>query len=313
MTLSMDRQRSCGLTLRHWVTSFQLLKQNRHYVADFLRVPRWRVCDKMTKVHSGCGASMSDWNPEIYARYKSQRDRPALDLLLQIPMDLDPGEIWDLGCGTGEYAALLAARHPEAAVHALDSSPAMLDVARRRPARVDWKLGDIAAFEPKVAPDLIFTNAALQWVPDHRRLLPALVQSLAPGGVLACQVPVNSRGEWRILLKETAAEPQWAAALAGVQRPAVADASDYYDWLSPLCEGGLDIWITEYLHELEGDDPVLEWTRGTSLRPYLDALKPAESQAFEARFAARLREAYPGRSDGITLLSFARLFIVARR
>lgn len=256
---------------------------------------------------------MSDWNPEVYARYKSQRDRPALDLLLQIPMDLDPGEIWDLGCGTGEYAALLAARHPSACVRALDSSPAMLEVARRRPAPVDWRQGDIAAFAPDVAPDLIFTNAALQWVPDHRRLLPALVQSLAPGGVLACQVPVNSGGAWRALLEQTAAEPRWAAALTGVQRPAIADPSDYYDWLSPLCAGGLDIWTTEYLHELEGEDPVLEWTRGSSLRPYLDGLAADDAQAFEARFAARLREAYPARADGITLLPFARLFIVARR
>jgi trans-aconitate 2-methyltransferase len=256
---------------------------------------------------------MTDWDPELHARYKSQRDRPALDLLLQIPMDLYPGEIWDLGCGTGEYAALLAARHPSACVRALDSSPAKLEVARRRPAPVDWRLGDIAAFAPEIAPDLIFTNAVLQRVPDHRRLLPALVQSLAPGGVLACQIPVESSGEWRAQLKRTAAEPRWAAALKGVEHPAIADPSDYYDWLSPLCAGGLDIWTTEYLHELEGEDPVLEWTRGSSLRPCLDALAPDDAQTFEALFSARLREAYPARADGITLLPFARLFIVARR
>jgi trans-aconitate 2-methyltransferase len=143
---------------------------------------------------------MSDWNPAIYERYKSQRERPALDLLLQIPMDLDPREIWDLGCGTGEYAALLAARHPQAQVHGLDSSESMLAAAGRRPARVDWRCGDIAVFSPEAAPDLIFTNAALQWVPDHASLFPALIQTLAPGGVLACQVPVNSHGLWRDLL-----------------------------------------------------------------------------------------------------------------
>lgn len=253
---------------------------------------------------------MADWDPSAYQRYKAQRDRPALDLLLQIPRDLEPAEIRDLGCGAGEQAALLAARHLGATVHGLDSSEAMLAVARKRPTAVDWRLGDIVAFAPKIAPDLIFANAALQWLPDHRTLFPRLAAALAPGGVLACQMPIAHEGRWRVLLSETAADPRWSEQLAGVERIAVLPAADYYGLLAPSCE--VDIWSTRYLHVLEGEDAVLEWTRGTSLRPYLERLGD-QAGAFEAAFAARLRSQYPRREDGTTLLEFARLFIVARR
>ncbi len=256
---------------------------------------------------------MGDWDPAVYERYKTQRDRPALDLLLQIPPELNPSEIWDLGCGTGEHAALLAARHQRAAVHGMDSSEAMLKAARRRDANVDWRLGDIAAFAPETPPDLIFSNAALQWIPDHARLFPALAKTLASGGVLACQMPVNDFGRWRELLRETAALAPWADALTGVALISNDAAADYYDRLAPLCGGGVDIWTTEYLHELRGEDAVLEWTRGTTLRPYLNAQTPQMRGAFEDAFAAVLRDAYPMRDDGVTLLPFRRLFIVARR
>lgn len=253
---------------------------------------------------------MAEWNPSTYERYKAQRDRPALDLLLQIPRDLEPAEIWDLGCGTGEQAAVLAARHPGARVHGLDSSESMLAVARKRTTTVDWRLGDIAAFAPQVAPDLIFTNAALQWLPDHQALVPRLAAVLAPGGVLACQMPITHEGRWRALLGETAADPRWSARLAGVERIGMLSEAAYYDLLSPAC--AVDIWSTRYLHVLDGEDAVLEWTRGTSLRPYLERLGD-QASAFEAAFAARLRADYPRREDGTTLMEFSRLFIVARR
>lgn len=253
---------------------------------------------------------MADWNPSTYQRYKAHRDRPALDLLLQVPRDIDPLEIWDLGCGAGEQAALLAARYPTATVHGLDSSEAMLAVARKRPSPVDWRLGDIAEFAPDRPADLIFTNAALHWLDGHERLFPHLAGCLAPGGVLACQMPSNTKGRWRELLSETAADPRWSERLIGAeQTPLLADIA-YYDLLSPTCE--VDIWSTDYLHVLEGDDAVLEWTRGTALRPYLDRLGD-QADAFEQAFAEKLRRAYPPRADGTTLMAFARLFIVARR
>ncbi len=256
---------------------------------------------------------MPVWDPDVYQRYKAYRDRPALDLMLQIPRDLEPREIWDLGCGTGEHAALLAARHPGAQVHGLDSSPEMLARGRGLSARVDWVEGDIDAFAPEVAPDLIFTNAALQWVGDHQALFPRLMASLAPGGVFACQIPVVTDDGWRRSLAETAANGPWAERIAKVDRvrPAI-DPRQYYDWLAPLADG-LDLWTTTYLHALEGADPIVDWTAGTTLRPYLEVLDEGEREAFLTIWRARLAVDYPRREDGVTLLPFPRMFIIARR
>lgn len=257
---------------------------------------------------------MTTWDPAQYERYKTYRDRPALDLLLQIPGDLDPREIWDLGCGTGEHAALLKRRHPRARVSGLDQSADMLAKARARTAEVTWIEGDVAAWAPDRPVDLIFTNAALQWVPDHARLFPRLVESLTPGGVLACQMPQSFDTVWHRTLRETAGEGPWADRLAEVRgvRP-VAEPEAYYDWLAPLCDA-VDVWTTTYLHVLTGDDPVVDWMLGTGLRPYLDRLAPgAETEAFLDAYRARLRPSFRPNAAGETLFPFPRLFLTARR
>lgn len=254
------------------------------------------------------------WDPALYERYKLYRDRPALDLLLQIPRDLDPHEIWDLGCGTGEQAALLAARHPGAAVHGLDSSAEMLAEARRRRSSVDWVHGDIAAFQPTSPPDLIFTNAALQWLPDAQHLFTRLVGLLASDGVFACQIPMSHAEPWHEALRAAAHDGPWAGKLAHVQgvQPSAATQA-YYSWLAPLC-ASVDIWTTTYLHVLEGDDPVVEWMSGTGMRPYIQALTdPGEREAFIADYSKRVAKLFPKQPDGATLFPFPRLFIIARR
>jgi trans-aconitate 2-methyltransferase len=253
------------------------------------------------------------WDPEQYERYKTYRDRPALDLLVQVPGDLKPKRVWDLGCGTGEHAALLKLRHPMAEVHGVDSSPEMLERARQRPEAVDWMLGDIDAWAPDRPADLIFTNAALQWLPDHQRLFPRLCAQLAPGGAFACQMPLSWRAPQHVALRETAADGPWAERLAGVAgvRP-LLEPEAYYDALSPLC-AAVDLWTTTYLHVLTGDDPVVEWMKGSGLRPYLDALTSEEAATFVSAYAQRLSQAFPRQADGSTLLPFERLFLVARR
>lgn len=254
------------------------------------------------------------WDPDQYERYKAYRDRPALDLMVQIPADLDPREIWDLGCGAGEHAALLKLRHPEARVTGLDSSAAMLAKARARPEAVEWVEGDAAAWTPDQPADLIFTNAALQWLGDHARLFPHLAAQLAPGGVLACQMPVSYVAPQHALMREAAADGPWAETLKGVEgvKP-LARPGDYYDWLSPLC-GEVDVWTTTYLHVLTGEDPVVEWMLGTGLRPYVEALSDPElRRSFLDAYRERVSRAFPRRSDGATLLPFERLFVVARR
>ncbi len=257
---------------------------------------------------------MPSWDPAIYDRYKAWRDRPALDLMVQIP-DRRYREIWDLGCGTGEHAALLALRHPMARVHGLDSSPDMLREAKNRQTDVEWVLSGVETFAPATAPDLIFTNAALQWLPDHATLIPHLAGLLAPGGVFACQMPMAYETEHHRILRETAGAGPWAHLTAHARRINPTPSLDaYFDGLSGVC-GEVDLWTTTYLHPLEGDDPVVDWMRGTALRPYLDVLAGHEAmlEAFLDAFRARIGEAFPPRPDGITLFPFPRLCMVATR
>lgn len=253
------------------------------------------------------------WDPDQYQRYRGYRDRPALDLMVQLPDDLEPATIWDLGCGTGEHAAVLAARHPNCTVYGLDSSPDMLERARQTRARVEWVQGDMAAFAPPVPPDLIFTNAALQWVPDHGVLFPRLAGLLAPGGVFACQMPMSFAEPWHHVMREVATRGPWAPRLRDVRgvQP-VLPAADYHRLLAPF--GETDIWTTTYLHELTGEDPVVDWMKGTGLRPYLSRLTdPGEQADFLAAYAEALRPLFPQQPDGVTLFPFPRLFLLLRR
>jgi trans-aconitate 2-methyltransferase len=251
------------------------------------------------------------WRPERYLAFADQRTRPALDLLARVPL-ASPARAADLGCGPGNSTALLARRWPEATVVGVDSSPEMLAQARASGVRATWIEADICAWTPDGPLDLIYANAALQWLGDHAKLLPRLMSRLRANGVLAVQMPRNFEAPSHALLRETARSGPWAARLARIlERPPVAAPEWYHDLLAP--RAALDIWETEYLHVLEGDDPVLRWTRGTALRPVMQALDAAQFAAFETAYAARLRVAYPRRTDGTTLFPFRRLFIVAQR
>ena len=252
------------------------------------------------------------WEPERYLTFGDQRTRPARDLLARVPLGR-PTRVADLGCGPGNSTALLAERCPEAEIIGVDNSPEMLAKARATGVRAIWVEADIAGWAPDRPFDLIYSNAALHWLGDHLILLPRLMGQLCPAGALAVQMPRNFAAPSHVLLRETAASGPWADRLAGIlDRGPVAPPERYYDLLAPLAQA-LDIWETEYLHVLEGDDPVLNWTRGTALRPLTQALDPEQFAAFEAAYAARLRAAYPRRADGRTLFPFRRLFIVAQR
>ena len=208
---------------------------------------------------------------------------------------------------------LLAVRWPDAAVTGVDASPAMLAQAAREPSRVAWVHADLATWAPPAPADVLFSNAALHWLDDHPGLFPALVGRLAPDGILAVQMPRNHGAPSHTAMLEAAEAGPWRERLAPVLRPRpVAAPADYHDWLGPHVRT-LDIWETEYLHVLEGDNPVVEWTRGSALRPLLDALAPWDRDAFLADYGARIARAYPRRPDGRTLFPFRRLFLVARR
>lgn len=251
------------------------------------------------------------WDPRQYDLFQAARTRPGHDLMAALP-PLRPARIVDLGCGSGRLTVELAERHPGALVVGLDSAPGMLAQAAHADGRISWQLGDIGGWNPSDPVDLIFSNAALHWLDDHATLFPRLVARLAPGGVLAVQMPVADReAPFRALLHRLAAEGPWAPRLAGRLRPeAVHPPVAYQRWLAPLA-ARVDIWTTEYLHVLDGPDPVLEWTRATALLPVLDALDGAEREAFLAAYAEGLRALYPPEADGRTLFPFRRLFIVA--
>jgi len=216
---------------------------------------------------------MARWDPDIYASIVDTDERPAQDLMSAFPAEMAPREIWDLGCGMGEQAALLAERFPQARVRGLDSSPDMLRRARALSDQVEWIEGGIEGFAPDAPADLIFTNAALHWVSDHKTLIPRLAAALAPSGVLAIQVPVVDSLGWRGSLAEVM-QVGTVGLQAGEHRrrgPNRPRRRLRTNWLAPLC-AGIDIWTTTYLHALRGDDPIVEWTMGATLRPYLDAL-----------------------------------------
>ena len=254
------------------------------------------------------------WDPAQYERYKTYRDRPAIDLMVQIPSDLNPREVWDLGCGTGEHAALLKRRHPSARVHGLDASAEMLASARARPDTVNWIEADIQDWAPVTAPDLVFSNAALQWVVGHRELYPRIMGAISSGGVFACQVPLSYNAAWYDLLRETVELPEWRDRLAKVRAVQPVEAPEtYYDLLAPLSDS-VDIWSTTYLHVLEGEDPVVDWMKGTGLRPFLQALSSDRERAlFLDAYRTRISRVFPRRPDGTTLFPFPRLFVLARR
>lgn len=249
------------------------------------------------------------WDPTLYSAFAAPRARPALDLLARVTLE-EPRHVVDLGCGTGNITRLLATRWPEAQVYGVDSSAEMLTAAAAAPSSIRWTQAGIDTWTPEQTPDLLFSNAALHWLDDHATLLPRLIRYLAPGGVLAVQVPHNHYAASHTVMAETAAAGPWAERLAPLVRSfPVEEPAFYYDLLAPLATS-IDIWETEYLHVLEGDEPVVRWTMGTALRPVLAALTDAEREDFLAAYGQRIAQAYPRRHDGHTLFPFRRLFMV---
>ncbi len=254
------------------------------------------------------------WSPAQYLQFEDDRTRPVRDLVAAIP-DTTARRAVDLGCGPGNSTEILAARFPGARLAGLDSSPEMIAAAGKRLPDVAFDIADIAVWVPAEPPDVILANAVLQWLPDHATLLPRLVGCLAPGGSLAVQMPENLDEPAHVLMREVAAEPPWAALLAGAagMRPAMPNADAYYRMLRPHCTR-VDVWRTTYHHVLPGGvDDVVEWFKGSGLRPFLAPLDEPGRAAYLARYRSRLASAYRTQDDGAVLLPFPRLFIVATR
>ncbi len=260
---------------------------------------------------------MPDWNPALYLRYEDERTRPAQELLARVPLT-EAARVVDLGCGPGNSTALLAARFPGADLLGIDHSQAMLASASQRLPQVRFARDDITTWAPSAlpsaAPDLIYANASLQWVPAHGQLLPRLFAALSPGGVLAVQMPDNHQEPSHRLMRDMAAEAPWAKHLEGAdrQRTALLGIAAYYDLLAADA-AQVDVWHTTYQHPMTSPANVVEWLRSTGLKPFVDGLPASLQASFLAEYERRVAQAYPARADGRLLLAFPRLFIVAKR
>lgn len=254
------------------------------------------------------------WSAKQYVAFEDERTRPARDLLAAIPTK-DVRAAIDIGCGPGNSTELLVQRFPDAAVRGLDSSTDMIEAARKRLPHVNFDTADIDTWNETGPFDVIFANAVLQWVPDHARLLPSLASRLTPGGSLAIQMPDNLNEPSHRLMREVAANGPWADKLARAagQRTEMVDAGGYYSMLRAHCTR-VDIWRTTYYHPLaDGASGVVDWFKGSGLRPFLEPLDDAQRAHYLKQYQAAIEQAYPALSDGSVLLPFPRLFMVATR
>ncbi len=250
------------------------------------------------------------WDPSTYLEFTDDRGRPFADLLARVDA-VEPASVVDLGCGPGQLTAPLTRRWPDADILGLDSSAEMVARAQEHATdRLSFAVADLRSWSPPAPVEVLLSNAALQWVPGHRTLLPRLLAAIVPGGWFAFQLPGNFGEPSHVLLHDLASRPPYASFTRGVERPEAFGPEDYLrDLIALGCT--VDAWETTYLHQLEGPDPVFRWISGTGARPVLQALPEGVRGEFVDAYQARLRQAYP-EQGGRTVLPFRRVFVVAR-
>lgn len=255
-----------------------------------------------------------EWDAGLYTRFLKERTRPAVDLAARIALDA-PRSAIDIGCGPGNSTQVLAERFPGACVTGADNSEAMLAKARKDRPRFRYLLLDAQRDLTSHAEryDIVFSNACIQWIPDHRKLIPEMMGLLNAGGVLAVQIPVNYDEPIHRIMRSVAAKEEWRSRFGA--DPGMRDIlseEEYFDLLSGLTDD-FELWRTVYMHRMPSHESILDWYRGTGLRPYLERLDPGEAAEFEREVLSSVREAYPRRANGEILFRFPRLFFTARK
>ncbi|MFZ5974749.1 MAG: methyltransferase domain-containing protein [Bacillota bacterium] len=254
---------------------------------------------------------MQDWDARLYLKYADERTRPAVDLAARITVER-PQRIADIGCGPGNSTVILAQKFPKAYVLGIDNSPKMIRTAQSDYPELDFVVCDAAVDLPSLGGgfDVVFSNACLQWVPDHEKVLGQMMEMLSPGGFLAVQMPYNQDEPVKKIINEIAASPAWEEYFDNLHPFYTRTAKEYYDILRPYAST-VTLWETVYYHVLNSHEDILEWYRGTGLRPYLNRLPDDKKAVFENDILWRVKQSYPEQADGRVLFRFPRLFFTA--
>lgn len=250
---------------------------------------------------------MSDWNSSQYLKFEKQRTQPARDLLARLK-DLSPRNAADIGCGPGNSTSAIAEFFPNADIIGIDTSANMIEKAKSKYQNLNFKLCDASDLDGKY--DLLFSNACLQWIPNHEKLIPALMNKLNENGVLAVQIPMNGEEPLFRLIKEIAEEPEWGLQNANIQPNETLTPTEYFNILTD-CSSSFDMWEVKYYHNLPDHRALVDWVKGTRIRPYLDCMNEAQGAAFENEILERSKELYPIQNNGEVLLGFRRFFFTA--
>jgi len=256
--------------------------------------------------------SGKDWNPELYLKFNKERIQPSIDLVSRIDFD-HPLNIIDIGCGPGNSTQILTQRWPESKVTGVDNSAAMIERAKLDFPDQEWKLLDAGKDEIKGKFDIVFSNAAIQWIPKHYELLAKFKSILSDQGVVAIQLPLFFDMPLGKSIARISKEKQWWSVMDGVdQLYTMHHYSEYYDFLSSLFNSVV-IWETNYIHVMDSPDSILEMIRSTGLKPYIDRLdKDQDKLDFEKKVLTSIREDYPTQKNGKVLFPFKRMFLIAR-
>ena len=252
---------------------------------------------------------MADWNSSLYLKFKKERTQPAIDLANRV-RTYHPERIADIGCGPGNSTEVLKSVFPNSEIHGIDNSLDMIDKARKEHPELTFYLCDVNDIQSGY--DMLFSNACLQWLPDHASLLPKLMNKLNTDGVLAVQLPMNQREPLFRIIDEVASDSRWGLGDHCFQSNDTLHPDEYYDILSD-CTSDFQMWETTYYHILSSHQSLVDWVKGTRLRPYLNALDSENAASFENEVLRRTKEAYPVRNDGNVLLRFRRFFFVAAK
>ncbi len=248
---------------------------------------------------------MFNWNSDQYLKFKAQRTQPAIDLAKRVA-DVNPKSVLDIGCGPGNSTAVLKAVFPDAKILGIDSSQDMIDKAQKTYPDMYFSLGDAREIADKY--DLLFSNACLQWIPNHKELIPYLMSKLNDGGILAVQIPMNGEEPLFRIIRDVVSEMR----LSGLERQWTLKPDEYYEILF-RCSDNFKIWETVYYHDLPNHEALLEWVKGTHIRPYLALLNEEDGLEFEKEILDRVKKIYPVMSDGKVILRFRRFFFTAEK